>query len=147
MVSTENRTSNPSRNQFRKRQQWPSQTQTLTLIGKSDEIRTNESKERGRKGRGWPTSPSRGTAVTPARGEKKGGPELRSPGSGHRGAAARPLDGGALTRWGARTSARGPATAPGLAARSRRRSLSLGAAVLRREERAVRRRERERESE
>ena len=27
-------------------------------------------------------------------------------------AVARPLDGGALTRWGTRTPARGPATAP-----------------------------------
>ena len=44
-----------------------------------------------------------------ARGEKKA--ELRgccSLDSGHTGAAVRPLDGGALTRWGART----PATAP-----------------------------------
>ena len=37
-------------------------------------------------------------------------------GTGHSGVAARPLDGGALTRWGARTPTRGPATAPGLAA-------------------------------
>jgi len=59
-------------------------------------------------------------------GEKKGRPGLRSPGSGHRGAAARPLDGGALTRWGARTPARGPETAPGLAELSRRRRSSLG---------------------
>ena len=47
-----------------------------------------------------------------ARGEKKA--ELRgccSLDSGHTGAAARPLDGGALTRWGARTPVRGPATA------------------------------------
>ena len=33
---------------------------------------------------------------------------------GQEGAAARPLDGGVLTRWGARASARGPATAPWL---------------------------------
>ena len=32
--------------------------------------------------------------------------------SGQRGAAARSLDGSALTRWGARTSVRGPTTAP-----------------------------------
>ena len=31
-----------------------------------------------------------------------------------KGAAASPLDGGALTRWGARVPARGPATAPSL---------------------------------
>jgi len=52
-----------------------------------------------------------------ARGEKKA--ELRgccSLDSGHTGATARPLDGGALTRWGARMPARGPATAPGLSA-------------------------------
>jgi len=43
-------------------------------------------------------------------------------GLGQKGTVARPLDGGALTRWGARMPARGPATAPGLAARSRRQS-------------------------
>ena len=32
--------------------------------------------------------------------------------SGQRGATARPLDGNVLTRWGARTPARGPTTAP-----------------------------------
>jgi len=31
---------------------------------------------------------------------------------GQGGAAARPLNGGTLTRWGTRTPARGPATAP-----------------------------------
>ena len=58
---------------------------------KTDEIRTKESKERGRKVRGWPTSPLRGTTVTPARGEKKGRLGLRSLGSdqGRRGQAAR----------------------------------------------------------
>ena len=73
------------------------------------------------------TSPS----STPARaGKRKAGRKGHgSPGSGHRGAAARPLDGGALTRWGARTPARG---------RRRRRDLaaspwSLGD-ELRREE-------------
>jgi len=80
---------------------------------KTDEIRTKESKERGRKVRGWPTSPLRGTTVTPAPGEKKGRPGLCSLGSGHRGAAARPLDVGALTRWGACTPARGLEMAPG----------------------------------
>jgi len=33
-------------------------------------------------------------------------------GLGQGGAAARPLDGGVLTRWGARAPARGPVTAP-----------------------------------
>ena len=43
-------------------------------------------------------------------------PRVLLAGIGRSGAAARPLDGDALTRWGARTPARGPATAPGLAA-------------------------------
>ena len=43
--------------------------------------------------------------------EKKGRLGALLAGTGHRGAAARPLDGGALTHWGARTPARGPATA------------------------------------
>ena len=73
-----------------------------------------------------------------------------SPGSGHRGAAARPLDDGALTRWGARTPARGLETAPGLADLSRRRSSSLGVCYGGTEwrgESSEGRRERERESE
>ena len=79
--------------------------------------------ERGRgEGSGLPRRRARHHA-----GKEKGpaGGELLT-GTGHRGAAAKPLDGGALTRWGARTPARGPETAPGLAARSRRRSSSLG---------------------
>jgi len=79
-----------------------------------------------------------------AREEKKA--ELRgccSLDSGHMGAAARPLDGGALTRWGARTPTRGPATAPWLPPwlpRSTVRSfacssLGCGCAALRRKER------------
>jgi hypothetical protein len=44
-----------------------------------------------------------------------------------RGATARPLDGGVLTRWGARAPARGPATAPW--ERPFLRSRSLGCAV------------------
>ena len=62
-------------------------------------------------------------------GEEDRTPGVLLAGTGHSGAAARPLDGGALTRWGARTPARGPATAPGLAALSRCRSSSLGATV------------------
>jgi len=49
----------------------------------------------------------RGTAVTPARGEEKGRLGALLAGTGHRGAAVRPLDGGALTRWGARTRGEG----------------------------------------
>ena len=48
-------------------------------------------------------------------------------GLGHGGAAARPLDGGVLTRWGARAPARGPATAPW--ERPFLRSRSLGCAA------------------
>ena len=56
--------------------------------------------------------------------------------SGHRGAAARPLDGGALTRWGARTPARGPATTPFLHcfARSLARCVAVAERVREREE-------------
>ena len=59
------------------------------------QIRSNLNKrikERGRKGRGWPTSPLRGTEVTPARGEKKGRPGAQLAGirpQGRRGQAAR----------------------------------------------------------
>jgi len=51
---------------------------------------------------------------SPAR-EKKGraGGQLLA-GLGQGGAAPKPLDGGVLTRWGARAPARGPATAPWL---------------------------------
>jgi len=80
-----------------------------------------------------------------ARGKERAGRGHCSPGSGHRGAVARPLDSGALTRWGMRTPARGLATAPGLAAPLLRRCL-LAAAALRKESRRWRR-ERERESE
>ena len=58
---------------------------------------------------------------------------------------ARPLDGGALTRWGTRTPVRGPAMAPGLAAplfRPLARSVTA-AAALRKEERAQTGEERE----
>ena len=47
-------------------------------------------------------------------------------GLGQGGAAARPLDGGVLTRWGARAPARGPATAPWPLHRRRSRRLALG---------------------
>jgi len=78
-------------------------------------------------------------------GEERAGRGHCSPGSGHRGAAARPLDVSALTRWGTRTPARGPATAPGLAAplfRPLARSVTA-AAALRKEERAQTGEERE----
>jgi len=61
-----------------------------------------------------------------------------SAGLGQRGTTARPLDCGVLTRWGARTPARGPATAPWLC---RPRSLL---ARLRSPRCCVRREERER---
>ena len=53
---------------------------------------------------------------------------------GQGGAAARPLDGGALTRWGTRTPARGPATAP-CSLLHHLRSLSVALASLLCEER------------
>ena len=46
--------------------------------------------------------------------EKKAEPGHCSPGFGQRGVVARPLDGGTLTHWGARTPARGLATMPRL---------------------------------
>jgi len=63
--------------------------------------------------------------------------------------AARPLDGGALTRWGARTQARGPAAVPWMPA-SLHHSLSSGSVPMRlrreskRERRERRRKKRER---
>ena len=78
-------------------------------------------------------------------GKERAGRGHCSPGSGHRGAAARPLDDGALTRWGTRTPARGLATAPGLATplfRPLARSVTA-AAALRKEERAQTGEERE----
>ena len=64
-------------------------------------------------------------------------------------AAARPLDGGALTRWGTRTPARGSATAP-CSLLHRLRSLSVALASVLCEERrgraAKRETKRERES-
>ena len=59
-----------------------------------------------------------GRIVSPAR-EKKTEPGKIFAGLGQVGAAARPLDGGVLTHRGARAPARGPATAPWLAAHSR----------------------------
>jgi len=52
------------------------------------------------------------------------------------GAAARPLDGGVLTRWGARAPARGPATAPRLAPPpARSSSVARGCTEVERRER------------
>ena len=56
-------------------------------------------------------------------------------GLGQGGTAARPLNGGALTRWGARTPARGPATAPWLPAPLLRSLGALAAAERVRERR------------
>jgi len=83
-------------------------------------------------------------------GEERAGWGHCAPGSGHRGAAARPLDGVALTRWGTRTPARGPATTL-CSLLHRLRSLSVALASLLCEERRGRaakretKRERERE--
>jgi len=62
-------------------------------------------------------------------------------GLGQGGAAARPLDGGVLTRWGARVPARGPATAPWLLSSLAARSIVL--AALRKERRQRENEERE----
>jgi len=90
---------------------------------------------KGEKGTGKKGKGSR-TGLSPAR-EKKTEPGLLLAGLGKGGTAARPLDGGVLTRWGARAPTRGPATAPCLAppsARSPTRSRRwLGCARLRRE--------------
>ena len=82
----------------------------------------------GKKGKGWPTSPLRSAIASSACGEKRAEPGSLLIGLGQGGAAARPLDGGGLTRWGTRTPARGPATAPWLAAPPP--SLALGCARL-----------------
>ena len=67
------------------------------------------------------------------RAEGAGSAKKRLAGLGQESTAARPLDGGVLTRWGARAPARGPATAPWSA-----RSFALGHSValrLRKEKR------------
>jgi len=80
--------------------------------------------------------------------------DVPSPAQEKKGAVARPLDGGVLTRWGARAPARGPATVPwqprstarSLAASlGRRRSLaaSLGSRVAAAERAMKRERRRE----
>jgi len=120
--------------------------QTLTLIPKSDEIRAQEPKKpKGEEGKGVAYL---AVVHTGARGKERAGRGHCSPGSGHRGAAARPLDGGALTRWGTRTPARGPATAPGLAAPLIRlaRSRSVSSLRLREERKAAKRERRERKA-
>ena len=74
----------------------------------------------GKKGKGWSTSPLRSAIASSAHGEKRAEPGSLLAGLSQGGAAARPLDGGALTRWGARTPTRGAATAPWLPAHSLR---------------------------
>ena len=102
-------------------------SETLTLDPDSDELRKEkESKEiqiglnrkenqepNRRRGKGERTYLAvRRDGPSPAR-EKKGraGGQLLA-GLSHGGAAARPLDGGVLTRWGARAPARRPTTVP-----------------------------------
>ena len=69
-------------------------------------------------------------------------------GLGQGGAAARPLDGSVLTRWGARASARRLATAPWIARSTAFESLSVALALLLCEERREReRRERKERTE
>jgi len=63
--------------------------------------------------------------------------ENPSPAREKKGAAARPLDGGVLTRWGARAPARWPATAPWLC-RSSLAARSVALASLLCEERRER---------
>ena len=67
------------------------------------------------------------------KGERKknlaGRRENPSPAREKKGAAARPLDGGVLTHWGARAPARGPATAPRLAMAARSAFLARGCSV------------------
>jgi len=71
-----------------------------------------------------------------------------SPGSAKGGTAARLLDGGVLTRWGARAPARGPATAPWSLHRPLAHSVSsLSLLVTLREKRAALRDKEEREAE
>ena len=101
------------------------------------------SKRKGRKS----TSPRVGCPFDGAGEEAEPGSWLSGLGQG--GAAARPLDGGVLTRWGARAPARGPATAPWTLHRLARlacpRSLSSRSCAALRKERRQRENE-ERES-
>ena len=104
MVSTENRTSNPSRNQFGKRQQWPSQNQN-----------PNPSMNRERmEGKGSYPGPLPAVVTAMVReGDRAAsarGTEPRSalhPRSWQLGTTMRPLDGGVLSLGRARTPARG----------------------------------------
>ena len=111
-----------------------SETLTLTLIPKSDEIReenpkADEGKGMGKKGEGVTyLAAGQRYCLVGAREKRRPSRGHCSPGSGQRGAAARPLDGGGLTRWGARTPARGLATAPWLPAPPS--SLSVACSVL-----------------
>ena len=102
---------------------------------KSNKIQIGE--EGGKKG-DRPTSPRKNLR---RRGRRRPSRGAVSPGLGKGGAAARPLDGGALTRWGARTLARGPVTAPWLMSSLVARSVVL--AALRKERRQRENEERE----
>ena len=61
--------------------------------------------------------------------EKKPSRGPRLAGLGHGSAAARPLDGGVVTRWGAHAPARGPATAPRFAMTARSAFLARDCSV------------------
>jgi len=87
--------------------------------------------ERRRRGRTGKERTSPGVAKTfRRRGRRKiAEPVLLLAGLGKGVTAARPLDGGTLTRWGARTPARGPAAVPWMPA-SLHHSLSSGSVLL-----------------
>ena len=106
------------------------ETLTLILTQSPNRVNPRRKKGKGRRGRAILVylAAVRRYYLAGARGKERAGRGHCSSGSGHRGAAARPLDGGALTRWGTRTPARGPATAPWLTAPPF--SLALGCARL-----------------
>ena len=137
----------PKENQRRKETKTKERRRTVqTLIpitgsDKRNEIQIGE--ERGEKGTDLP----RRASECPCIGAREEEPSRPFTGAGEEelgqgGAAARPLDGGVLTRWGARAPARGPATAQ-RPARSSSLALGCSCAALKREERVRRRRERE----
>ena len=131
ITNSEKKRKNPKR----RRTGVGTRTLTLTLFPTSVRIREAQPnrKELGERRRNPPKPDLR------RRGRRKAEPGQLLAGLGKRGTAARPLDGGVLTRWGARAPARGPATAPCLtppSTRSPTRSRRwLGCARLRRERR------------
>ena len=123
-------------------------TLTLTSIPipnpKSDRSEKKRKKKNQRKekweGEKAPTLPCAGETLR-RRWRRRPSRGICSPGLGQRSAAARPLDGGALTRWGARMPARGPAMVPWLLSSLTARSVVL--AALRKERRQRENEERE----